>query len=181
MTRHKSGKEPIESSKLGAFSRRCLKERERLPVGPGNIDLVVDNGYGGEVVVPPSGTAEVMPLRTGAESHVWRAFTTKIRATAYLSVALWQTWKCYTTLCSGAALNPTRRYLCTVPWLISPLESLCYHHLGTGLDDEGCFRPKSVSCMRLGSQTRPGGFAMADKAAQGLVGRVNGLSGACSC
>ena len=30
-----------------------------------SIDMVVDNGFGGEVAVPTNGQAEVMPIRSG--------------------------------------------------------------------------------------------------------------------
>eukprot|EP00913_Durusdinium_trenchii_P000863 g802.t1 len=44
------------------------RERERLPVECGsNVDLAVDNGFGGEVVVPTNGQAEVMPIRLDEE------------------------------------------------------------------------------------------------------------------
>ncbi|CAK9046519.1 unnamed protein product [Durusdinium trenchii] len=48
--------------------RKMGKERERLPVECGsNVDLAVDNGFGGEVVVPTNGQAEVMPIRLDEE------------------------------------------------------------------------------------------------------------------
>eukprot|EP00438_Fugacium_kawagutii_P029004 Skav204718 [mRNA] locus=scaffold1549:135689:138626:+ [translate_table: standard] len=48
---------PVQKHMLG-------KEKESLPVERGaTIHLVVDNGFGGEVVVPNCGHAEVTPIR----------------------------------------------------------------------------------------------------------------------
>eukprot|EP00931_Biecheleriopsis_adriatica_P060678 TRINITY_DN36453_c0_g1_i1.p1 TRINITY_DN36453_c0_g1~~TRINITY_DN36453_c0_g1_i1.p1 ORF type:complete len:3105 (+),score=627.80 TRINITY_DN36453_c0_g1_i1:59-9373(+) len=46
------------------------KEKERLPVDPAtNIELAVDDGRGGEVIVPCGGQAEVLPLRLDDEGY----------------------------------------------------------------------------------------------------------------
>ena len=79
-----------------------LKRWVQRELRPGHIDLVVDNGYGGEVVVPPSGTAEVMPLRLGPKSHGRRTLTYRQRK-AYVSLLT-------SSLCgSSCHLNLTQR------------------------------------------------------------------------